>query len=49
MQRAIDEAWNNPHKTPEQAAFRRQIAPDGKVPTPVEVIRYLGNKRRGNG
>lgn len=44
MQFAIEMAWKNPDKTPENIAMQRRISPDGSVPPPDVVIRALAKE-----
>ncbi len=43
MQAAVDAAWNNPNKTPEQAAMQKKYFADGTAPTADEFIRAVSN------
>lgn len=43
MQAAVDAAWNNPNKTPEQAALQKKFAPDGSAPSADDFIRAVSS------
>ena len=38
LQRALDAAWNNLHKTEAQAADQREVPCEGEVPTAEEYM-----------
>lgn len=44
IQFAIDEAWNNPDKTPENIAMQRKMSPDGSIPTAEALIEALSKE-----
>lgn len=44
MQKAIDEAWTNPDKTPEVAKCQNEVKAKGGEPTVEEVLMYAKSK-----
>jgi hypothetical protein len=46
MQKAIDAAWDNPDKTAENIYMQNSVRPDGRKPTPEEIIQYASQSLR---
>ena len=44
MQKAIDEAWTNPDKTPEVTKCQNEVKTIGGEPTAEEVLMYAKSK-----
>ena len=48
MQKAINEAWNNPNKTKEAAFMQAQFDTKGNAPTTEEFIRNISTSIKKN-
>lgn len=44
MQKALDDAWNNPDKSADVRFNQMKMAPDGKKPSVDEFIRYCSSE-----
>ncbi|MDD4636962.1 MAG: sporulation initiation factor Spo0A C-terminal domain-containing protein [Bacteroidales bacterium] len=44
MQKAIDEAWDNPKKSYDVCSKQMQVLPDGTKPSVEEFIRYCSSE-----
>lgn len=48
MQKAINEAWNNPNKTKEAAFMQAQFGANGQTPTSEEFIKSVSKAVKRN-
>lgn len=44
MQKALDDAWDNPDKSADVRFNQLKLSPDGKKPSVDEFIRYCSSK-----
>ena len=48
MQKALDDAWNNPDKTKEAAFMQAQFGANGQAPTTEEFIKSVSTAVKHN-